>query len=112
LIEKPTTSEKLEEHKPQRKQVGPPVHASTRSLFGRHIGQFALHRSRAGRLTDGGLGHAEIGQFHLACTGYHDVVGRDVSMNDTVFVNIVQRGQNLPGYLSHQARWKGSPFVM
>jgi len=52
------------------------------------------------RVSRGTLGHAVLVRRH------HDVVGRDVSMHDSLAVEILERGETLPGEPNAQRDWR------
>ncbi len=55
-----------------------------RHLLRRHIGQLALDDAgpRLRSQPTHRLGHAEVDDFYLAFDGHHDVLGRDIAVND------------------------------
>jgi hypothetical protein len=83
----------LVEEAPQGIDVGPLVHRSAvGQLFGAHVGEGAHGDSRAGEALvglAGGLGDPEV--THQGVAGLEkDVLGLDVTMDETVFVGILE----------------------
>jgi hypothetical protein len=81
--EQPAASDAFPQHHAEGKDVRPRIDRLAACLLGSHVAKLALERARIGvaQAAEGAC-DAEIDDLHRAFEGHHDVLGRDVAMDE------------------------------
>ncbi len=99
-VEDQLTGDHLEEHHPDRVEVGAGVHRLAQRLLGREVLRGADHHAGLGHRGDPALqraGDAEVHDLDVALAVEHDVPGLDVTVHQAHVVRGLQRVQHTDG---------------
>ena len=82
-FEETLPGERFPKHDPRREDIGAAIDGPLLHLLGRHVGNLALHLPLLGRLdARDRLRDTKVEDLRHAIRAHHDVVGRDVAMDD------------------------------